>query len=67
MVKRVHPNPPILSAHEKVLTKGVLARYIITRVDLNTFTFSAVSKSRSIDNAVLDPPQMPVVHHDYER
>jgi len=48
-------NPLILSAHEKALSKGSLARYNITRVDLKTFTFSAGSKCRSIDNAVLDP------------
>jgi hypothetical protein len=55
MVRRVQPNPLILSAHEKALTKGALSRYNVTRVDLKTFTFSAGSKSRSIDNAVLGP------------
>ena len=35
--------------------RGALARYNITRVDLKTFTFSAMSKSRSIDNSVLRP------------
>jgi hypothetical protein len=64
MVRRVQPNPLILSAHERVLTERALARYKITRVDLKTFTFSAGSKSRSIDNAVPDPPQTPAVHHD---
>ena len=53
LVRRVQPNPAILEAHEKALEKGALARYIMTRVDLKTFTFSARSISRSIDNAVL--------------
>ena len=44
-----------MSAHDKALTKGALARYNITSVDLRTFTFSAGSKSQSIDNAVLEP------------
>ena len=30
-------------------------RYNLTRVELKAFTFSAVSKSLSIDNAVLSP------------
>ena len=37
------------------LSKGVLARYNITRVDLKTFTIFVQSKSLSIDNAVLGP------------
>jgi hypothetical protein len=55
LVRRVQPNPAILEAHEKALEKGALAWYNMTRVDLKTFTFSAGSKSRSIDNAVLGP------------
>jgi hypothetical protein len=54
-VRRVLPNPAILEAQEKALEKGALARYNVTRVDLKTFTFSAGSKSRSVDNAVLGP------------
>ena len=34
---------------------GALSRYNMTRIDLKTFTFSARSESRSIDNAVLGP------------
>jgi len=55
MVRRVQPNPLIMSAHTKALIQGVLALYNITTVDLNTFTFSIGSKSSSIDNAVLGP------------
>jgi hypothetical protein len=51
----VQLNPAILEAQEKALEKGALAQYNMTRVDLKTFTFSAGSKSRSIDNAVLGP------------
>ena len=39
MVRRVQPNPLILSAHERALTDGALARYNITSVDIKTFTF----------------------------
>jgi hypothetical protein len=55
LVIRVQPKPAILEAQENALEKGALARYNMTRVDLKTFTFSAGSKSRSIDNAVLGP------------
>ena len=53
MDRRVQLNGLILTAHSKALTTGALARYNTTRVDLKPFTFSAGSKSRSIDNAVL--------------
>jgi len=55
LVRRVQPNPAILEAQEMALEKVALARYNMTRVDLKAFTFSAWSKSRSIDNAVLGP------------
>ena len=55
MVRRVQPNPVILSAQETALESGALARYNITRVDLKKFTFSAGSKSRSIDKVVMVP------------
>ena len=55
LVLRVQPNPAILEAREKALEKWALARYNVRRVDLKSFTFSAWSKSRSIDNAVLGP------------
>jgi len=55
LVKRVQPNPVIMSAQEKALERGALARYNMTRVDLKSFTFSAGSKSQSIHNAALGP------------
>ena len=65
LVRRVQPNPLIQETHEKALEKGALARYNITRVEVKTFTFSAGSKSRSIDNAVSGPPpETFAVHHD---
>ena len=53
MARRVQTNKLILSADEIALTEGALARYNKTNVGLNPFTFSAGSKSRSIENAVL--------------
>jgi len=55
MVRRVKPNPVILEAQEYALERGALARYNMTSVDLKTFTFSAGSKSRCMDSAVLGP------------
>jgi len=55
LVRRVQTSPAILEATEKALEKGALARYNMTRVELKNFTFSAGSKSRTIDNAVLGP------------
>ena len=45
----------ILSDHSTSLSKGFLVRYNLTRVELDTFTFSAGSKSLSVDKAVLVP------------
>jgi len=55
LVKRVKPDPVTLLAHTATLNTGALARYNMTRVELKTFTFSAGSKSLSIDNAVYGP------------
>jgi hypothetical protein len=52
-VKRIRPNPAILAAHNETLSKGLLARYNFTRVELKTFTFASGTQSLSIDNAVL--------------
>ena len=57
LFRRVQPNPAILEAQVKALEKGALARYNMTRVDHKNFTYSAGSKSRFIDNAVLGPLQ----------
>ena len=48
MIRRVQPNPLIVSAHDKELNKGALARINITLAKLKTY-ISAGSKSRSID------------------
>ena len=56
LVKRVQPNPANLSPQNMAPSKGVLARYNLMRSDLNTFRFSAASKSTTTtDNAVLGP------------
>jgi len=36
LVRRVQPNPAILSAYSTALSKGDLARYNLTRVELKT-------------------------------
>jgi len=53
LVKRVKTYPVTPLAHVATLNTGALALYNMTRVQLKTFTFSAGSKSMSIDNAVL--------------
>jgi len=55
LVKRVKTDPTTQLAHTATLNTGALARYNMTSVELKTFTFSAGSKSLSIDNAVLGP------------
>ena len=42
-----------LTVQETAVERGALARYNMTSVHLKPFTFSAGSKSRSIENAVL--------------
>ena len=46
------PSPTLQLAHAKALVK-VNARYDMIRVALKTFTFEAVMKCVSMDNAVL--------------
>ena len=55
MVRRVQPNPQILSYHDKALRKWAHARNNISRVEIMTFTFSSGTKSRSLDNTALAP------------
>jgi len=55
LVRRVRPNPVIMLAHNSTLSKGILAQYNLTNVEVKTFTFSDGSKYVSIENAVLDP------------
>jgi len=41
LVGSMRPKPAILLAHNSILSKGSLARYNLTRVELKTFIFSA--------------------------
>ena len=52
LVKRLIPNPTYLIAHNTALHEGAIAKYNLTRVKLNTFTFSNGSQSLSIENAI---------------
>jgi len=54
-VIRIRPNPALLLANHSALSKRGIARYIMTRVELKTFTFSSGTKSLSTDNTVLEP------------
>ena len=49
-VKRVRPNPAYLIAHNTALQAGAIAKYNMTRVELETFTFS----SRSLSTYAID-------------
>jgi len=40
IVRRIRPSPKISFAHNEALSKGCLARYNLTRVELKTFTFA---------------------------
>jgi len=55
VVKRIKPDTNMLLAHNSTFRKGAHAPYKLTRVELKTFSFSAGSKSLSIENAVLGP------------
>jgi len=55
LVRPFRPNTAIMLAHNPTLRKGSVARFIVTSVEHRIFTFSAGSKSLSIDNAVLGP------------
>jgi hypothetical protein len=53
LVNRIRPQPRQLIAHNTTLSKGWLARYNTTRVELKTFTFASGTQSLSIDNAII--------------
>ena len=53
LVNRVKPDPTIPLVHNATLVKGPLTQYILTTVELKTFTFSSEALSPSIENAVL--------------
>jgi hypothetical protein len=53
LVRNVKPNPSIITAQHTTLQAGTLAKYHLSRVEVNTFNFASGSQSLSIDNAVL--------------
>ena len=53
IVNRMRPNPAHLIAHNIVLSKSVLARYNLTRVELKSFTFAGGPITLSIGKAIL--------------
>jgi len=53
IVLRIQPSPKISYAHTEALSKGCIARYNLTRVDLGIFTFAEGPQALSINNAVL--------------
>jgi hypothetical protein len=53
IVRRIRPSPKISVAHNEALSKGCLARYNVTRVELKTFTFAGGPQAISVNNAVL--------------
>jgi hypothetical protein len=53
VVNRVRPNRTHLTAHNTVLSKGVLAKFSMTKVELKPLRFSGGHKSLSIDSAVV--------------
>ena len=53
IVRRIRPSPKICVAHNEALSKGFLARYNLTRLELKTFTYAGVPQAISINNAVL--------------
>jgi len=52
-VKRIKPNVSVMTANNEALIAGYPLRYNLTRMELKPFTFSASSRSLSVDNAVL--------------
>jgi len=61
LVRCVRKNPAILLAHNSTLCKWSLARYNVTRIEIKTFTFSAGSKTLTIENSVLGPIPQPLL------
>jgi len=53
IVRRIRPSPKISVDHKQALSKGHLAKYNVTRVELKTFTFAGGPQALSIYNAVL--------------
>jgi hypothetical protein len=55
LIRHITTSDAILYAHNNTLEAGALAKYHLTRFEIETFTFAAVSQSLSIGNAVLGP------------
>jgi len=53
IVRRIRSTPKISFAHTEALSKGCIARYNLTRVELKTFTYAGGPQAISINNAVL--------------
>jgi len=53
IVRPIRPSPKISYAHTEALSKGCIARYNLTRVELKTFTYAGGLQAISINNAVL--------------
>jgi len=52
IVRRIRPSPKISYSHTETLSKGCIASYNLTRVELKTFTFDGGPQALSINNAV---------------
>ena len=53
IANRIRPNPVYPIDHNTTLVRSILARYNLSSFELKAFTFSAVPKYLSIDNAIL--------------
>ena len=61
LVNRVKPSPSLQLVHNATLAKSAVARYNLTSVEVQSFTFSGGAQSLSIDNAVLGPIRKPLL------
>lgn len=63
LVNRARPIPSILMANNSALSKGAIARWNLTGVELKTFTFTSATKSLSKENIFLgNDSQTPSIH-----
>jgi len=66
IVRRIRPSPKFSVAHNEALSKGCIARYNLTRVELKTFTFAGGPQPISINNAVGYASETSDIHHGKE-
>jgi hypothetical protein len=64
LVNRIRPNSSYLIEHNTTPSKGDIAGYNLTSVELKSFTFSPGPKSLSIDNAVLGQQLKRLLYND---